>query len=363
MTYSKKINNRGRTSYAGMHMTYSSILPGAVSLARLPVLSPAAKKRLAWMDYYRKIGNASQTCRYFGIARETFYEWRRRYDPHRLESLEAKSRRPQRTRQWDVSRPEEFRILRLRRAHIRYGKSFDPEGSQTLNGMKLAVLYRREYGVPISSWKIQRVIEKHGLYFHPAASEKLRKKRKHNQAKKRITELKKEQRTGFLIALDTVVRYWMGAKRYILTGIDTHSKIAFARMYSTKSSKHAADFLKRLHYLFDARIENITRDNGSEFLGAFDAGLEQLRIAGYFSRVKTPTDNPVDERFNRTLQDEFIALGNMTADCTVFNRKLTEWLIEYNFKRPHQALGYEVPVEYHYRYQKVSPMYPSSTMD
>ena len=42
-------------------------------------------------------------------------------------------------------------------------------------------------------------------------------------------------------------------------------------------------------------------------------------------------------------------------------RRLTDWLIEYNFKRPHQALGYEVPVEYHYKYQKVSPMYPSST--
>jgi transposase InsO family protein len=31
-------------------------------------------------------------------------------------------------------------------------------------------------------------------------------------------------------------------------------------------------------------------------------------------------------------------------------------------RRPHQALGYEVPVEYHYKHQKVSPMYPSSTL-
>ena len=319
------------------------------SLASLPSLSHEAKKRLKWMDYYRQCQNVAQTCRHFGIARQTFYEWKRRYNPHHLESLEEKSRRPKRTRRWQVSRIEEFRILHLRRAHIRYGKE------------KIKVLYRQEYQEAISSWKIQRVIEKHALYYQPTKTVKLRKKRKANQAKKRITELKKEQRSGFLVALDTVVRYVAGAKRYILTGIDTHSKIAFARMYSSKHSKHAADFLRRLYYLFDHKIENVTRDNGSEFRGAFDEGLRELQIEGYFSRVKTPTDNPMDERFNRTLNEEFIQMGNMTADCDVFNKRLTNWLIEYNFKRPHQALGYEVPVEYHYKYQKVSPMYPSST--
>lgn len=302
------------------------------------------------MDYYCSHGeNAALTCRHFGIARETFYEWKRRYDPFRLASLEEKSRRPNRTRQWEVSRMEEFRILRLRRAHMRYGK------------MKLKVLYEKEYGAPISSWKIQRVIEKHGLYFHPKKTKALCKKRTANKAKKRITTLKKELRTGFLIALDTVVRYRAGYKRYIVTGIDTYSKIAFARMYPSKHSKHAADFLKRLHYLFEARIENIQTDNGSEFAKEFREAAASLDLPHYFSRPKTPTDNPFDERFNRTLEEEFIQMGNMATDCDVFNRRLTNWLIEYNFKRPHQALGYEVPVEYHYQNQKVSPMYPSST--
>jgi len=330
-------------------MPISHILPGARELARIPSISKEAKQRLTWMDHYRKTGNAALTCRHFGISRQCFHKWRRRYDPFRLASLEEESRRPKRTRTWEVSRMEEFRIIRLRRAHIRYGK------------MKLAVLYRQAYGVSISSWKIQRVIEKHRLYFHPKNTEALRKKRRANEPKKRITELRKEQHTGFLIALDTVVRYVAGAKRYIVTGMDTHSKIAFARMYSTKHSKHAADFLKRIHYLFDARIENLQTDNGSEFAKEFRIAADELRLQHYFSRPKTPTDNPFDERFNRTLQDEFIAMGNLTSDCAVFNRKLTEWLIEYNFKRPHQALGYAVPVEYHYQYQKVSPMYPSST--
>lgn len=319
------------------------------SLASLPQLSPEAKKRLAWMDYYHKTKNAALTCRHFGISRETFYEWKRRYNPYHLESLEGKSRRPKRMRRWQISRIEEFRVLQLRRQYLRYGKE------------KLKVLYQHKHQESISSWKIQRVIEKHRLYYHPDKTLKLRKKRQCNQAKKRITELKKEVRTGFLVALNTVIRYWMGQKRYILTGIDTYSKIAFARMYPSKHSKHAADFLKRLHYLFDGRIENIQTDNGSEFAGHFQAATQQLKLLQYLSRPKTPTDNPFDERFNRTLDEEFIQMGNMTADYDDFNKKLTNWLIEYNFHRPHQALGYETPVEYHYKYQKVSPMYPSST--
>ena len=332
-------------------MSYSFVLPrGAVGIVTAPTLSKSAKQRLAWMDYYRANGeNASLTCRHFGISRQCFHKWRRRYDPFRLQSLEDKSRRPEKTRIWEVSRIEEFRILRLRRAHIRYGK------------MKLRILYEREYDTPISSWKIQRVIKKHHLYFHPKKTEMLRRKRKANQPKKRITELKKEQRTGFLVALDTVVRYVAGTKRYILTGIDIHSKIAFARMYPTKHSRHAADFLKRIHYLFDAKIENLQTDNGSEFAKEFREAAAQLSLPHYFSRVKTPTDNPVDERFNGTVEREFLQMGNIMTDCDAFNKRITEWLIEYNFKRPHQALGYEVPVEYHYKCQKVSPMYPSST--
>jgi len=158
------------------------------------------------------------------------------------------------------------------------------------------------------------------------------------QRKKRITELKKEQRTGFLVALDTVVRYWNGTKRYILTGIDTHSKIAFARMYPGHGSGNAADFLRRINYLFDGKIENLQTDNGSELAKHFREATQALHLPHYLSRPKTPTDNPFDERSNRTLDEEFIQMGNMTYDCKAFNRQLTEWLpdrasIEYNFKQ------------------------------
>ncbi|MCK4244897.1 MAG: transposase family protein, partial [Candidatus Omnitrophica bacterium] len=143
-----------------------------------------------------------------------------------------------------------------------------------------------------------------------------------------------------------------GLKRYIFTGVDTVSKLGFARMYKAASSFNGKDFLNRLYYLVDGKIEIIQSDNGSEFAKHFEKACTDLEVAHYFSRVKTPKDNCFDERFNRTLREEFIQLGNYTPFPEEFNPDLTEWLVEYNFNRPHQSLGYLSPVEYLNQYQK-----------
>ncbi len=61
----------------------------------------------------------------------------------------------------------------------------------------------------------------------------------------------------------------------------------------------------------DGKIENIQTDNGSEFKKYFEQGCNKLNLNHYYSRVRTPRDNPDIERFNRTLQEEFIKMGNM----------------------------------------------------
>ena len=329
----------------GMSIQY--VLPKA---EQIPDISKQARQRLKWMDYYDKGHTVAQTSRYFGISPKTFHKWRKLYDPNNLTTLEDRSRRPKTTRQWQVTREEERRIILLRKRYIRYGK------------VKLAVMYARTYGETVSSWKVQRVIEKHGLYYNPTKNKMTQDKRKKAHVKKRITELQKEPRSGFLIALDTICLNVYGYRRYILTGIDIHNKIAFARMYPGHGSAYAADFLKRMHYLLDGKVENIQTDNGSEFAKYFEGAVEQLGLGRYYSRVKTPKDNPFDERFNRTLEDEFIALGHLTNDCGIFNRELTEWLVEYNFYRPHQSLNYLTPIQFETNYSKVLPMYPSSTV-
>ncbi|MFA6534475.1 MAG: integrase core domain-containing protein [Patescibacteria group bacterium] len=321
--------------------------------AELIKLSPEARTRLNWLIYYHDVANdnARLTCRHFGLSPKTFYQWKNRFNEANLHSLEDRSKAPLHRRQREYTPLQYVRVIQLRRARLRYGK------------MKLLALYQNQYpeDTRLTSWKIQCIIKQSGLYYHPVKQARINRKRARSVRCKKITDLQKKPVNGFLVCVDTVVRYVHGHKRYILTAIDRYSKLAFAHMYTTHSSTNARDFLYRLHYLLDGKIENIQTDNGSEFKKNFDLALVKLDIPHYHSRVKTPKDNPQNERFNRTLEEEFIAFGNLTDEVSVFNQRLTEWLVEYNFRRPHQALGYLPPINFHFKYHKVLPMYPSST--
>ncbi|MCK4244191.1 MAG: helix-turn-helix domain containing protein, partial [Candidatus Omnitrophica bacterium] len=156
-------------------------------------ISKEAKKRLSWMDYYFSRGkNASLTCRYFGISRKTFYKWYNRYDKHDLSTLESLSKAPLNRRKMELSLEQEDRIRALRKKYIRYGKE------------KLSVLYEKIYKEKMSPWHIQRVIKKYNLYYNPIKNEKLRRKRRLSQKKKRITELKNKKIENFFFQVDTI---------------------------------------------------------------------------------------------------------------------------------------------------------------
>lgn len=335
---------------SGFHLdgSLSQLCHMAKQVDKYRYLSREAKTRVKWFDYYRKTNNISKTCRHFGISRKTFHKWKKVYNPNNLFSLEDKSRAPHNKRQPEITGTQESRVIYLRKQHLRYSK------------IKLSKIYETTYGEKISSWKIQRVIQKHKLYHNPHKTARITRKRLKSEKKKKITELKKKKRTGFLLCLDTVELRRQNTKRYIFTAIDNFSKVAFARMYKRASSYNAADFLNRLMLLVNSNIENIQTDNGSEFEKYFKQACLKLELSRYYSRPRTPKDNPVNERFNRTLQDEFVSLGNYTPDVLEFNRNLTEWLIEYNFKRPHVSLNYDTPINFNNSTQ-VLPMYPSDT--
>jgi transposase InsO family protein len=335
---------------SGYHLT-NDLLPFYHMLSYLKKyanLSKEAKQRLKWMDYYYQCENVSLTCRHFDIPRKTFYKWFNRYEPNNLFTLEDQSRAPVNKRQKEITSEQEMRVVQLRKQHICYSK------------IKLAKIYLREYGEPISSWKIQYTIVKYKLYPNPRKTAKITRKRLSAVKKKRITELKKKPKNGFLVCLDAIELRCNNLKRYIFTGIDSFSKVAFARMYRHANSYNADDFLNRLMYLTNGQIENIQTDNGSEFEKHFRHSCERINLNRYFSRPRTPKDNPVNERFNRTLQEEFVNLGNFTPDVVQFNSNLTKWLIEYNFYRPHDSLNNETPININNSI-KVSPMYPSGT--
>src|SRR6266511_782887 len=309
--------------------------------------------RLEWMIFYETMGqDAYATARHFGITPKTFYKWFKRFDNGKVKKLEDEKKRPKNVRHWEVTAIEECRIMKLRKAKMHYGK------------MKIKKLYIKIYGEEISASQIGKVIRKHNLFPDQIKAEKTRAKLKNTVKKNRIQKLDIQEEHWFLLHLDTIVIYWGNVKRYILTAIDHHGKIAYARMYTTKSSRSAKDFLYRLHYLVDADILNIQTDNGSEFFAEFEEALRQLLILHWFSRPRTPKDNSVVEKFNQTLQDEWLNDGYFTANINKFNRELTVWLEEYNFHRPHQTLDYLTPYEYLEntlrKQQKLLPMYSTS---
>lgn len=320
-------------------------------------LSDKAKLKLEWIIFYHTVGeeNALKTAQHFGVNPKTFHKWKKRFNEKNLLTLEEHSRSPLNTRKWEVSFLEEKHIKKLRRRHMRWGK------------MKLQRRYYKIYHEYISSWKIQRVIETSHLYFDKTAIQKAERRRKQAQKnrKKRITEFVKKDIINHLWHVDTVVfTISEGGYRYLLTAIDEVSKLAYARLYTTHSSKQAADFLKRLAYLTEGNIVNLHHDNGTEFELYFKQACETLHIPQWYSRPHTPKDNPVLERFNRTIQEEFVEMVDIgLEDITEFNNRLLPWLIEYNFVRPHEALDYLTPLEYIelHPQNKVLPMSPSCT--
>lgn len=325
-------------------------------VAKIMKVSKLARQRLEWIIWYHEGHTAMATARHFGIARKTFYKWFGQFDEdnmHSLKKLEDKSKAPSHVRVRKITPAEEQRVITLRKKHLCYGKK------------KLAVLYQKAYGEAISSWQIQKVIEKKKLYPRPIKTARTAAKRERTRrrgAKKKTIELVKrtswyQKKAGHIICLDTVVIYWAGLKRYVFTAIDKYGKVAYARMYKTKSTVSAKDFLLRLHYLLDGQIPRVGHDNGSEFKKYFEQSCKELGIQQYYSRVRTPKDNPENERFNQTMQTEFINLGNFHPDTDIFNTKLTDWLIEYNFKRPHESLKYLTPMEA----GNLTPMYSSCT--
>ncbi|OHB16836.1 MAG: hypothetical protein A2913_00580 [Parcubacteria group bacterium RIFCSPLOWO2_01_FULL_40_65] len=52
------------------------------------------KLRLRWFEYFKKQKNISKTCRYFGISRQTYYKWLKRYINDDKETLLDLSKKP-----------------------------------------------------------------------------------------------------------------------------------------------------------------------------------------------------------------------------------------------------------------------------
>jgi transposase InsO family protein len=110
---------------------------------------------------------------------------------------------------------------------------------------------------------------------------------------------------GYL-EMDTVLKVVNGIKFYLYTAVDVRMKFSYAYPYLKLNSRNTVDFFKKLQLVFPVPIREVQTDNGLEFLDDFDDYLLNHGIKHNFTYPRCPRINGVIERFNRTIQEDFL---------------------------------------------------------
>lgn len=325
--------------YTGVYMKARKILPGAKSLSRILDISPAAKRRLKWLDWYSSHGrNARLTCRHFGISPDTFYRWKKRFKPGCLATLESYSSKPKTFRKSNISQQIIDLLVSLRRQDMGLSK------------YKLSLILKRDYGISLSPSSAGRVLKTKGLIDQANLAKNIKRRKKINYAIPRIRASiqMRYQYPGFLVQIDTKHLIILGRKYYQFTAIDCYSRFSFSYVYTQASSSTAKDFLLKLIGYFPFKIKAVQTDNGSEYLLYFHRECLKRGIKHYFSYPKIPKDNSLVERLIQTTEYELWLFDEtLIPELTYLNQKLGIWISRYNTYRPHQSLKYLTPVEYY----------------
>ncbi len=200
-----------------------------------------------------------------------------------------------------------------------------------------------------SESKVGRIIKEKKIYHHRIKISHFGKiketKKKREKIRKPVGFRTKSQ--GDLVQIDTIVRFYSGIKRYVITAMDTHSNFGFALAYKQANSSNAKNFFKKLEIVFPGTIKHIQTDNGSEFHKYFAEYIENTETTHFWNYKGKPYLNGHVERFNRSVQEEFIDWNEfLLEDVNEFNKKLTDYMIWCNTERPHWSLKLQSPVDY-----------------
>jgi transposase InsO family protein len=323
-----------------MQPRYATVA-GARRLAHLvgPELSREARQHLAWLDHYRTHGrNAALTCRYFGISRQTFYRWQRRFDPHALETLEPRSHRPHHVRQptWSPSLAQA--VLRLRQQYPRWGKD------------KLVVLLRRQ-GTTVSTSMVGRILTRlkatGQLREPPHHRVVTRRRRLTRPYAKRKPKDYVVQAPGDLLQVDTLdLRPLPGLVFKHFTARDAVSRWDVVEVHTACSATLATHFLDTCQARMPFPIKALQVDGGSEFKAAFEQACQARGLRLFILPPRSPKLNGRVERAQRTHTEEFYEVTDAELAVGPLNTALQAWERTYNTVRPHQALGYLTPQEF-----------------
>lgn len=272
--------------------------------------------------------NFRALCQEYGISTKTGYKWRERFLQYGMVGMVEQSRRPH-SHAEQLSEAEVCEIIRFKQAHRYWGPR------------KIRDLYLRKHGQAASESSFKRVLARAGLT-------EPRRRRQRSTQTGRLWSGRQAQAPNDVWTVDFKGWWYDGTGKRCepLTVRDEHSRyvLELRRMADARTDSVRACFerLFERHGLPGA----IRSDNGSPFahvkgvmgLSRLSAWWVALGIDLERGRPGHPQDNGGHERLHRDIRLE---LEPSTAE----QEALDLWRQEFNYQRPHEALGMKRPAE------------------
>lgn len=299
------------------------------------MITEEAKRRVKILAFWDKHGTTA-TEEAFEVKRRTLFLWQSKLNKGegKLEALNSGSRAPKtkRKRLWSQQVLDELKHLRDIHPNLGEKKLYPLL-------LKFCTVNKLPCPKPVTIGRL--IKDMGGLRMFPQKVSHFGKiKRLNRQKVLRKPKHFKTTHPGHLVGLDTIERFVNGCRRYIITFEDIHTRIAFAWSTTSHASKAAQEFFTLCRQAFPFPMDFVLTDNGSEFKKHFNEELKRLHLIHYHTYPRTPKMNAHVERFNRTIQEEFVDFHTGSLlDPQKFNYALMDWLVFYNTERVHEAFG------------------------
>jgi len=306
------------------------------------------EQRLKIMAFFDEYGHGA-TKAAFGKSRSTIFGWKKKLKAAngRLTALAPGSKRPYRKRARHTNPLIVGFIKQYRHDHPGVGKeTIKPELDEYCLGMDINSISESTLGRIIQDLKAKGEI---------MPTIKLRLMARTGRLVERKTQRRfKLRRHGYqpialgdLIQLDSITIFVSGLRRYLVTAIDLKTRFAFALAYPSLTSANAKDFMEKFIRVAPFTIQHAQTDNGSEFEALFDQYLQDQNITHFWNYPRYPKGNAFIERFNGLIQAQYVSWHlEELADPVTFNVGLVDYLLWYNTKKQHSALGKIPPLRY-----------------
>jgi len=169
----------------------------------------------------------------------------------------------------------------------------------------------------------------------------------------------KEYDPGFLHIDVTYLPKFEGQKSYLFVAIDRATRTLFYKVYDTKTSENAKDFMNECLVFFPFKISHVLTDNGLEFTNRLikskkgnlckkpsklDKTCEKNNIDHRLTKPNTPKTNGMVERANGTIKKGTI-LKEEYKNKKEMNEDLMAFLLHYMLYRRHGSLRKELNVK------------------